>query len=67
MVIKILGSTWFTTLKNNFGIVVINNGYEEKAYIGAIKGVDPKYDEMCIADYGARFPLKQAKEIIGLK
>ena len=62
--VKILGSVWFSSLKGHFGIVVTDNGHEEKAYIGMCNGEDEKADEILIASYGAKFPLKQAKELI---
>lgn len=63
--IKIKGSIWFSLMnKINIGIVVINNGYEDKAYIGTVKGDDEKIDEKDIASNGTPFPLKQALELV---
>lgn len=63
--IKILGSVWFSSIANHFGIVLIkNDAGEEKAYIGVAAGFDQKADEIQIARTGAKFPLKQAKELI---
>ena len=62
--VKILGSIWFSSLEGHFGIVVTDNGHEEKAYLGKASGVMPSTDEQHIAKYGAKFPLKQAKELI---
>ena len=61
---KILGSIWFSSLKGHFGIVITDNGCEEKAYIGLAGGADEEADEKMIAQFGAKFPLKQAKELI---
>ena len=69
MEVKILGSVWFTPmqsqiLEGNIGIVLVDTGYEEKAYIGLGKGADQKDDEILISKFGGPFPLKQAKELI---
>ena len=66
---KIIGSVWFSSLQatsNNkiIGIVLIDNGRSEKAYIGFGDGIDQKEDEKLIAKVGGVFPLKQAKELI---
>jgi len=62
--IKILGSVWFDAVGKRFGIVVINNGDEEKAYLGVAGGYDKQVDEDQIVKWGAKFPVKQAKELI---
>lgn len=63
---KILGHIWFNSLKGSFGIVVVDNGHEEKAYIGIgiANGLSEEQDIETIVKYGAKFPLKQAKELI---
>lgn len=61
---KIVGSIWFSSMKGHFGIVVVDNGCEEKAYLGIAEGNDEQEDEQLIAKHGAKFPLKQAKEMI---
>ena len=64
MMIK--GSVWFTSINGPIiGIILVDTGYEEKAYIGTGLGIDEKLDEIGISKYGAKFPLKQAKQIIG--
>lgn len=63
--IKILGSFWMHLRSHTvLGIVVIDNGFEEKAYIGECGGIDQKLDEKNIVKNGSKFPLKQAKELI---
>jgi len=52
-------------MMGEFGIVLTDNGFEEKAYLGTVQGHDKKADEKRIAELGAKFPLKQAKEMIG--
>jgi len=63
---KIIGSIWFSTLikKCVIGIVLINNGRKEKAYIGIADGENKEEDEKYIAKWGGIFPVKQAKEMI---
>lgn len=63
---RILGSVWFTLHNNiNIGVVLFENCYEQKAYIGQGKGTDQKYDESEILKFGVPFPLKQAQEMCG--
>ncbi len=63
MQIKILGSTWFTA-QACIGIVLINNGYEDKSYIGIGNGVNQASDEELIAESGTPFPVEIAKKMI---
>jgi len=57
---KILGAVWF----NQIGIVLINNGFENKAYIGTGSGIFEEDDIEYISNHGMPFPVKQAEEII---
>ena len=57
---KKLGSVWFGAI----GIVLMNNGHEEKAYIGSGLGFNQEADEKRILEWGKPFPVKQAREII---
>jgi len=62
---KIKGSVWFSPLNGKIiGIVLVDNGYEEKAYIGNGIGLDQEQDEKMIAKTGAKFPLELAKKLI---
>ena len=66
--VTIKGSIWFSSIqKGIIGIVLTDNGFEEKAYIGFVDGKDQKSDEITISQVGGKFPLKQAKELIGGK
>ncbi len=56
----IIGSVWFGVI----GIVLMHNGFEEKAYIGTGNGYNQAVDENIIMTGGMPFPLKQAKELI---
>ena len=60
----VIGSIWFSSLKGHYGIVAINNGYEMKAYLGTANKDDKHLDEQHIIKYGAKFPIKQALELI---
>ena len=61
----ILGSVWFSLMNGtHIGIVLTNNGYEDKAYIGTGYGENEEIDAKSIASHGSPFPLKQAKEMI---
>ena len=66
---KIKGSVWFTTMQSNEQIGIVLGVDEitkkEKAYIGIGFGKSEKSDEIMIAERGAKFPLEQAKQIIG--
>lgn len=57
---KILGSVWF----DKIGIVLINNGFEDKAYIGLGTGLNQEADEQHIREWGHPFPLNAARLII---
>lgn len=66
---KILGSMWFTPMGNNgiIGIVIINNGFENRAYIGSVANPTTEInDAVDIASIGASFPLETAKSLIGI-
>ena len=57
--LKIIGTTWFTEMSSSkpIGIVLINNGFEERAYIGTGSGLDIDSDTHHIMLHGAKFPL----------
>ena len=46
------------------GIVVVDTGFEEKAYIGTSEGLSQEIDEQHIASHGAKFPLELARQMI---
>jgi hypothetical protein len=63
---KVISSVWFTPMGGSqIGIVIIDNGFEEKAYIGN-GGPDntQDLDEQHIAETGAKFPLNVAKQLM---
>lgn len=64
--ITVIDSIWFTEMGGSrpIGIVLINNGYEEKAYIGTGEGINQKDDEEMVAARGAHFPVELAKAIL---
>lgn len=65
MSITILGKTWFNTPTSEgpIGIVLVHNGFEEKAYIGEGIGLDEHVDVLRIVERGAKFPLEIAKRM----
>lgn len=67
---KILKSIWYTNSTCNMerptiGIVMVELGYEKKAYIGCASGRDQEADEKYIAEWGSRFPLDLAMALMG--
>lgn len=58
---KILGSVWY----GKIGIVLIDDGYEQKAYIGIGFGISQDEDEQFIANYGTPFDLEFTKRMVG--
>jgi len=64
----IYGDVWFNLLSGEcIGIVTMNNGYKDKAYIGMAKGIDKKQDIKTILEMGTTFPFEQAIMITGGK
>lgn len=64
---KILGSVWFTNSLSGIrpiGIVLVDNGYEDKAYIGLGYGDTEAIDEKLIANLGSTFPVDLARILI---
>ena len=62
---KIIGITWFTS-STTVGVVLCKTQYNGlKAYIkGLINPTDEKSDAIHVAQYGSRFPLEIAKQLI---
>lgn len=63
---RIIRSFWFTSSKHCIGIVV---GQDEvtkadKAYIGVVDGGNIEKDEQSIAEHGAKFPVRAARQLI---
>ena len=63
--VKIYGVIWFIDTRGLIGIVTMNNGYEDKAYIGIALDKDEKSDIDYILKHGSKFPFKQAIELTG--
>lgn len=62
------GPIWFTLHGGEcIGILVMNNGFEDKAYIGKGQGFDEEADIRHILQRGAKFPLKEAKSMCGIE
>ncbi|NOR85906.1 hypothetical protein GQ473_07380 [archaeon] len=65
---KTYGSVWFSLMSGEtIGIVTINNGYEDKAYIGIAKCTHRNANILDIIRNGTPFPFDQAIEITGGK
>lgn len=63
---KVLGVMWFTTLNATMGLVLMNNGHEEKAYLGVVPGGDMDADTEWVLDNGTRFPTGAARMALGM-
>jgi hypothetical protein len=61
---EIIGFTWFTDTRGTIGIVIVKHHNEEKAYIGHGLGHNEEDDIWHIADWGASFPLEEARKVI---
>lgn len=64
----VLGSAWVGRTAN-IGIVVFNNGVEDKAYIAVVGGDHERQsdDEQYVLNFGTPFPLEPGKVLCGLK
>jgi hypothetical protein len=60
---KYIGAVWF----GKTGIVLMNNGYEDKAYIGAGNGEDEQKDIQTILRSGIPFSVHSARLMINNK
>lgn len=66
MVKKIYGDVWFSLMSGEtIGIITMNNGVEDKAYIGLARTGDREADIKIILKKGTPFPFKQAIEMTG--
>jgi hypothetical protein len=64
---RVIGNTWFTAWENTIGVVLINDGFEDKAYIDVVEGILEEDDVKKIINYGARFPVDAARLLLGVK
>jgi hypothetical protein len=63
---KLLGVVWFTLFDGEcIGIVLMNNGFEDKAYIGRGKGLYEPDDIEFILAWGSTFPVESARLLVG--
>jgi len=63
---KILKATWFSTLRGNIGIVLIENETEQQsARISPVLGHDETYDANVVAEFGSKLTQKQAESFFG--
>jgi len=61
---KITEVMWISTMKGTMGIVLSNNGFENKAYIKQVSGFDEEIDTKEILETGAKIHLHQAESIV---
>lgn len=62
---KVIDSIWFNTPQGHFGFVVGENERgERKLYGGVVTGLDQKYDEKLILDYGNKISTDMLESII---
>ena len=65
---KIYGNVWFSLMSGKtIGIVTMNDGYKDKAYIGLVVTGIKSEDIEHILKNGTPFPFKQAIEMTGGK
>lgn len=56
----IIGCVWF----GKIGIVLMNNGYEDKAYIESGEGANEEIDRDFILHHGLPFPVDAARVLM---
>lgn len=65
---KVRHVTWFSSLHGSYGIVVIQNKQEMKAYLGSVINTDDRDKSIEeIVKWGAKFPLKEALSLCGVE
>lgn len=64
MAAKLDGIIWFTAGADTVGIALTDNGFEKKAYIKKVSGLNEKADIVDVMQNGARFKKSQALEIL---
>ena len=58
---KILKTEWFSTLKGEIGVVLIENEIgQQSARIAPVSGISEMSDSQTVADFGAKLSEKQA-------
>lgn len=64
---EILKTYWFTSnTEDVIGIVIIDNGFEKKAYIKNVPGISEKEDIQTIIDYGTKLPIQMLEDMINI-
>jgi hypothetical protein len=65
---KFIGVCWFTLHGGELiGVVLMNNGFEDKAYVGKGEGIYEPDDISFILAWGTPFPVESARLMIGGK
>lgn len=64
MATKLEGIIWFTAGADTMGIALTDNGFEKKAYIKKVSGLDEKADIVDVMNNGAKFTKGHALQIL---
>lgn len=60
---KVEKTIWFTTNQGCMGIVLCDNGFEKKAYIKQVEGIDKEKDIQDVLNWGAKITPGIAEQI----
>ena len=65
---KEIKTYWFFTSNTEdvVGIVIVDNGFDKKAYIKNAPGHSEKEDIQTIMDYGTKLPVQMLEEMVSL-
>lgn len=61
---KVTEVIWISTMSAKIGIVLSNNGFENKAYIKQVMGLDEESDTKDVLENGGRIHLQQVESIV---
>lgn len=59
--IKIVKKIWYSTFDGTIGIILTNDGFVERAFIGICMNTNELDDAKRIVDFGQRIPVEVAK------
>ena len=61
---KITEVIWISTMNGTIGIVLSDNGFEKKAYIKQVMGLDEESDTKDVLENGGKIDLQQVESIV---
>ena len=61
---KAIEVIWIETISGTIGIVLSDNGFEKKAYIKQVMGLDEKDDIKDVLERGGKIHLHQVESIV---